>query len=224
VYIGNLSFYTTEAQIYELCSRAGPVKRVVMGLNRHTKTPCGFCFVEHFTAEAALECVGRVTGLVLDDRIVRAELDFGFRDGRQYGRGQSGGQVRDDRRMVYDGARSATKPATSAKGAIVPAEADDPDKAEQRKRRFAAMAGDDDGGGPGTTSAPAAPDGATTASAPAEKMDATDAAMDETAAAAAQEIPRAEGAVDAGDDGDQVGAKRRRRDDDEAVDEADYDA
>ena len=55
VYIGNLSFYTTEAQIYALCARAGPVKKVIMGLNRHTKTPCGFCFVEHYTAEAALE-------------------------------------------------------------------------------------------------------------------------------------------------------------------------
>ena len=83
VYIGNLSFYTTEAQIYELCSRVGPVKRVIMGLNRRTKTPCGFCFVEHYTADAALENVNRVTGLVLDDRPLRSELDFGFREGRQ---------------------------------------------------------------------------------------------------------------------------------------------
>ena len=83
VYIGNLSFYTTEAQIYALCARAGPVKKVIMGLNRHTKTPCGFCFVEHYTAEAALENVNRITGLVLDDRPLRSELDFGFREGRQ---------------------------------------------------------------------------------------------------------------------------------------------
>ena len=54
-----------------------------MGLNRHTKTPCGFCFVEHYTAEAALENVNRITGLVLDDRPLRSELDFGFREGRQ---------------------------------------------------------------------------------------------------------------------------------------------
>ena len=31
----------------------------------------------------ALDTVARVTGLVLDDRPLRAELDFGFRDGRQ---------------------------------------------------------------------------------------------------------------------------------------------
>ena len=84
VYIGNLSFYTTEAQIVELCSRTGPVKKVIMGLNRHTKEPCGFCFVEHYSSEAALDTVSRITGLVLDDRPLRAELDFGFRDGRQF--------------------------------------------------------------------------------------------------------------------------------------------
>ena len=83
VYIGNLSFYTTEAQIVELCSRTGPVRKVIMGLNRHTKEPCGFCFVEHYSSEAALDTVSRITGLVLDDRPLRAELDFGFRDGRQ---------------------------------------------------------------------------------------------------------------------------------------------
>lgn len=65
---GNLSFLTTEAQIYELCSLVGPVKRVIMGLNRNSKTPCGFCFVEHYTAEAALENVARVTGLVGESR------------------------------------------------------------------------------------------------------------------------------------------------------------
>ena len=47
LYIGNLSFYTTEEQIYELFSRAGDLKRIVMGLDKVKKTPCGFCFVEY---------------------------------------------------------------------------------------------------------------------------------------------------------------------------------
>ena len=47
LYVGNLSFYTTEDQIYELFSMCGEVKRVVMGLDRMKKTPCGFCFVEY---------------------------------------------------------------------------------------------------------------------------------------------------------------------------------
>ena len=47
LYVGNLSFYTTEEQIWELFSRAGDVKRIVMGLDKNKKTPCGFCFVEY---------------------------------------------------------------------------------------------------------------------------------------------------------------------------------
>lgn len=47
LYVGNLSFYTTEGQIYELFSMCGEVKRVIMGLDRVRKTPCGFCFVEY---------------------------------------------------------------------------------------------------------------------------------------------------------------------------------
>ena len=47
LYVGNLSFYTTEEQIYELFSMCGEVKVVIMGLDRIRKTPCGFCFVEY---------------------------------------------------------------------------------------------------------------------------------------------------------------------------------
>lgn len=47
LYVGNLSFYTTEEQIYELFGKCGDIKRVVMGLDKYRKTPCGFCFVEY---------------------------------------------------------------------------------------------------------------------------------------------------------------------------------
>ena len=47
LYIGNMSFYTTEEQVYELFNRCGDVKRVIMGLDKFRKTPCGFCFVEY---------------------------------------------------------------------------------------------------------------------------------------------------------------------------------
>jgi len=47
LYIGNLSFYTTEEQIHELFNRAGDIKRIIMGLDKLQKTPCGFCFVEY---------------------------------------------------------------------------------------------------------------------------------------------------------------------------------
>ena len=57
VYVGNLSVFTTESQIYETFSRVGPVKRVIMGLNAITKTPCGFCFVEYYKSEHAWNCL-----------------------------------------------------------------------------------------------------------------------------------------------------------------------
>ena len=55
LYVGNLSFFTTECQLYEFFGRCGTLKTVIMGLNKRKMTPCGFCFVEYFTrAHAAL--------------------------------------------------------------------------------------------------------------------------------------------------------------------------
>ncbi|KAJ6263308.1 nucleolin [Drechslerella dactyloides] len=105
LYVGNLSFYTTEEQIHELFSKCGEIKRLVMGLDRFAKTPCGFCFVEYYTHEDALDCMKYVGGTKLDERIVRTDLDPGFKEGRQYGRGKSGGQVRDEYREDFDAGR-----------------------------------------------------------------------------------------------------------------------
>ena len=105
VYVGNMSFYTTEEQAYELFSMAGPVCRIIMGLDRNTKTPCGFCFVEYESHESALNSIRYISGTQLDERIIRIDIDPGFREGRQFGRGRSGGQVRDEYREDYDVAR-----------------------------------------------------------------------------------------------------------------------
>lgn len=95
------SFYTTEEQIHELfakygaplaesipCAdfhRCGEIKRLVMGLDRFNKTPCGFCFVEYYTHQDALDCMKYIGGTKLDERIIRTDLDPGFQEGRQYG-------------------------------------------------------------------------------------------------------------------------------------------
>ena len=105
LYVGNLSFYTTEEQIYELFSRAGEVRRIIMGLNRTTMTPCGFCFVECFSRSDAEACIKYLTGTVLDERVIRVDWDRGFEEGRQYGRGRTGGQTRDEHRDYYDPGR-----------------------------------------------------------------------------------------------------------------------
>ncbi|KAF2114208.1 nuclear cap-binding protein subunit 2 [Lophiotrema nucula] len=105
LYVGNLSFYTTEEQIHELFSKCGEIKRLVMGLDRFQKTPCGFCFVEYYTHQDALDCMKYIGGTKLDERVIRTDLDEGFAEGRQYGRGKSGGQVRDEYRTEYDPGR-----------------------------------------------------------------------------------------------------------------------
>ncbi|KAJ1700080.1 hypothetical protein LUZ63_008592 [Rhynchospora breviuscula] len=105
VYIGNMSFYTTEEQVYELFSRAGEIKKIIMGLDKNTKTPCGFCFVLYYSRDDTEDAVKYISGTMLDDRPIRADFDWGFEEGRQWGRGRSGGQVRDEYRTDYDPGR-----------------------------------------------------------------------------------------------------------------------
>ena len=50
----------------------------------------------------------------LDERIIRTDLDPGFTEGRQYGRGKSGGQVRDEYREDYDEGRGGVGRAIQA--------------------------------------------------------------------------------------------------------------
>ena len=56
-----------------------------MGLDRFHKTPCGFCFVEYYNHQDALDCMKYIGGTKLDERIIRTDLDPGFQEGRQYG-------------------------------------------------------------------------------------------------------------------------------------------
>ena len=65
-----------------------------MGLDKVRHTPCGFCFVVYYTRADTEDCVKYINGMALDERLIRVDFDWGFRDGRQFGRGKSGGQVR----------------------------------------------------------------------------------------------------------------------------------
>ena len=75
LYVGNLSFYTTEAQLMAFFSQCGRVVKVIMGLNDRSMTPCGFCFVEFGSHKEALDCQRHLSGMMADERIVRADLD-----------------------------------------------------------------------------------------------------------------------------------------------------
>uniref|UniRef100_A0A915NNX5 Nuclear cap-binding protein subunit 2 n=1 Tax=Meloidogyne floridensis TaxID=298350 RepID=A0A915NNX5_9BILA len=111
LYIGNLSYFTSEEQVWELFRRTGDIRRVIMGLDRFQKTPCGFCFVDfehrlhifrYYTRADAEDALRYVNGTRLDDRVIRCDWDAGFKEGRQYGRGKHGGQVRDEYRQNFD--------------------------------------------------------------------------------------------------------------------------
>lgn len=89
----------------QVFSKTGDIKRIIMGLDKQKRTPCGFCFVVYYTRKDTEECVKYLNGTMLDERPIRVDFDWGFVEGRQYGRGRSGGQVRDEYRMNYDAAR-----------------------------------------------------------------------------------------------------------------------
>lgn len=59
-----------------------------MGLNSQSKQPCGFCFVIYHTREdaaLALDCLNQTT---IDGMQIRIDWDYGFKEGRQFGRGK----------------------------------------------------------------------------------------------------------------------------------------
>lgn len=77
----------------QLFSKAGDIKRLIMGLDANKRTPCGFCFVSYFTRKDAEAAVKYINGSMMDGRSIRVDHDWGFVEGRQYGRGKTGGQV-----------------------------------------------------------------------------------------------------------------------------------
>ena len=78
----------------QLFSKAGDIKRLIMGLDANKRTPCGFCFVSYFTRKDAEAAVKYINGSMMDGRSIRVDHDWGFVEGRQFGRGKTGGQVR----------------------------------------------------------------------------------------------------------------------------------
>eukprot|EP00922_Rhytidocystis_sp_ex-Travisia-forbesii_P046543 GHVS01069373.1.p1 GENE.GHVS01069373.1~~GHVS01069373.1.p1 ORF type:complete len:329 (+),score=133.81 GHVS01069373.1:174-1160(+) len=105
VYVGNLSFYTAELQIYELFSKCGYVKSVVLGLNKLKKNPCGFCFVVFSSVAGAVRACNILNKATLDGRVIRVDRDIGGEEldaQRRYGRGEHGLQWRDEFRTDFD--------------------------------------------------------------------------------------------------------------------------
>lgn len=69
---------------------AGSIKSLVMGLNKHKRTPCGFCFIEYYSRAAAQVAIDCLHATKLDSKTITVNMDIGMSQGRQYGRGLSG--------------------------------------------------------------------------------------------------------------------------------------
>lgn len=59
----------------------------------------------YYSNADALAALRYISQSKLDERIIRADLDPGYKEGRQYGRGKTGGQVRDEYREDFDSGR-----------------------------------------------------------------------------------------------------------------------
>ena len=68
VYVGNMSFDTTEDKLRELFAAHGEVVEVSVITDRHTGRPRGFAFVEMATDGAASAAIAALNGQMVDSR------------------------------------------------------------------------------------------------------------------------------------------------------------
>jgi RNA recognition motif-containing protein len=93
VYVGNLSFDTTQDGLRELFEAHGQVATVNMITDRYSGRPRGFAFVEMMTEEGANAAMGALNGQDMDGRALKVapakpretrSTDRGRRDNRRW--------------------------------------------------------------------------------------------------------------------------------------------
>ena len=72
VYVGNLSFDTTQGKLQELFEAHGQVSSVNVITDRDTGRPRGFAFVEMATEEGAVALISALNGQNVDGRELKA--------------------------------------------------------------------------------------------------------------------------------------------------------
>jgi RNA recognition motif-containing protein len=71
IYVGNLSFQTTESELNELFSQHGEVREVALITDRDTGRPRGFGFVEMASDDAARNAIGALDGQEFGGRTLK---------------------------------------------------------------------------------------------------------------------------------------------------------
>jgi cold-inducible RNA-binding protein len=91
LFIGGLSFSTTDERLRELFATAGTVESAAVVTDRDSGRSRGFGFVEMSTAEEAAEAVKKFNGQEVDGRTLKVELANPSGGGRSGGGYRSGG-------------------------------------------------------------------------------------------------------------------------------------
>ncbi len=94
LYVGNLSFATTEEQLRALFSEVGPITSVAIITDRMTGQSKGFGFVEMETEQAAQEAIQRLNGRDVNERTLTVSEARPPRERFGGGGGDRGGRDR----------------------------------------------------------------------------------------------------------------------------------
>ena len=96
IFIGNLSFDSTESTILELFENYGEVESCNLITDRDTGRSRGFAFVEMSDSDAAMRAIGELDGREIDGRNIKVNeaQDRPRRDNRRGGGGGYGGRGR----------------------------------------------------------------------------------------------------------------------------------
>ncbi|KAF7701704.1 Nuclear cap-binding protein subunit 2 [Cucumispora dikerogammari] len=95
IWVGGLNKECPEDKIWGLFGTCGEIKRVIMGLNRCTLYQEGFCFIEYYQRKSALKAVN-FERFYYSGKRLNVNLDHGFEEGRQFGRGFYGSLQKTD--------------------------------------------------------------------------------------------------------------------------------
>ncbi|ELP86129.1 nuclear cap-binding protein subunit, putative [Entamoeba invadens IP1] len=98
LYVGNLGPSVTDKELNYLFGEYGDLTRIIMGVN-HRNEYCGFCFVEYKTREDADYAKRALDKTQVDGKFIRVDWDYGYKEGREFGRGKDGEQKQSQRRF-----------------------------------------------------------------------------------------------------------------------------
>ncbi len=90
VFVGNLDFNTTRAEVEALFGQVGTLRDVFLPTDRATGRPRGFAFVEFETEEEAEQAIERFNGHELSGRALRVNVAEGRPAGGGFGGGGGG--------------------------------------------------------------------------------------------------------------------------------------